>query len=296
MPSARAGANSVVNRDTPPPCEFCNEPAPLNRTTCPHCGRPSLFPNVRMANQPSEKAELENRYLAAFTDAAQRACEAELTAFSDACRATQAVFNCTLEKLHRTIASGTEVFETYYDLERLRVRSDTPSELNWEKLRPQAETELLGCDQHKDRLFYALLSIQEDGLATYGECSAVFKESMIAHRSSCFEENTGVSWMRNKAFPHGKRSDWQNRHKLSVAKLGNQIGSTTDASCFPSILLSKGWTSLDDNFIEVQVFGPMTARSLQSVKVCSKDLKGKKAYWKAVKHKLESVGVTVADK
>ena len=102
--------------------------------------------------------------------------------------------------------------------------------------------------------------------------------------------------MQNKAFPPGKRSDWENRHKLCVAKLAGQIDKTMQPAHFPSILLSKGQTSLDDNFIEVQVFGPITSRSLRRVAIQSKDLKGKKAYWKAVKHKLESVGVTVVEK
>jgi len=294
--AASTGGNGAGNLDSPPLCDFCNEPAPLNRTSCPHCGRPSLFPNVRMANQPSQKEKLENRYVAALDDARQRACEPELTAFSDACKATRAVLNCTLAQLYRRVASGTEVFETFYDLERLLVRSDTPSQPDWQTLRPQAEIELLGCDEHKDRLFYALLSIEEEGLTTYGECTVVLKEAMIAHRSSCFEENTGVFWMQNKTFPPGKRSDWENRHKLCVAKLAGQIDKKMQPAHFQSVLLSKGRTSLDDNFIEVQVFGPITSRSLRCVAIRGKSLKGKRVYWEAVKHKLESVGVTVAKK
>ena len=127
-----------------------------------------------------EKEELERRFIAAVNDAKSRGCELELNALTDACRASKAVFNCTLERLQRSVASGTEVFETYYDLERLRIRSENSGGIDWERFRPQAEIELLGSDRHKDRLFYSLLSIDGDGLTSYGECTSVLKESMIA--------------------------------------------------------------------------------------------------------------------
>ena len=119
---------------------------------------------------------------------------------------------------------------------------------------------------------------------------------MIAHRCSCFEENTAVFWKNNKEFPLGKRSDWDNRYKLCVTKLGGQIDKTSQASDFPRILLCKGKTPLDDNFIECEIFGPITARTLQSVTICLKDLRSKRRYWTAVRLKLESVGVTAIEK
>ncbi len=122
----------------------------------------------------------------------------------------------------------------------LRIRSETPDGLNWEKLRPQAEIELLGSDQHKDLLSYSLLSIFGDGLSTYGECTILLRESMIAHRCSCFEENTAVFWKNNKGFPPGKRSDWDNRYKLCVAKLGGQIDKTTQSSRFSKNTFMQG--------------------------------------------------------
>ena len=113
------GTKHVVTSNSLTPCKHCNEPIPLNRTNCPHCANPMLFPNVRMAQESSQKKELEERFLSAINDAKQRGCEPELVAFSDACKTSKAVFNCSLEKLFREIATGTDIFETYYDLERL---------------------------------------------------------------------------------------------------------------------------------------------------------------------------------
>jgi hypothetical protein len=255
-----------------------------------------LYPNVGAASALAETDELERRFTTTMLDAKVRGCESELNAFTDACKKTKAVFNCPLERLQRSVASGTEVFETYYDLERLRVRAEGSGDVDWERRRPQAEIELLGSERHIDQLSYALLSIDGEGLpGTYGECTSVLKESMVAHRSSCFEENTAVFWDKTKSFPPGRRSDWSNRHKLCTAKLGCEVHRATRPTDFPRILLSPGRTSLDDNFVEVQVFGPMTARTLESVSICSKKLTGKKAIWKAVKAKLDMAGVRTSE-
>jgi hypothetical protein len=165
-----------------------------------------LYPNVAAADIGAETHELEKRFVATLADARVRGCESELNAFIDACKTTKAVFSCTLDKLTRFVATGTDVFETYYSLERLRVRSENSGKLDWQRLRPQAEIELLGSHSHIDQLFYSLLSIDGEGLGTYGECTSVLKEQMIAHRSSCFEENTAVFFGKTGPFPPGKRS------------------------------------------------------------------------------------------
>jgi hypothetical protein len=59
--------------------------------------------------------------------------------------------------------------------------------------------------------------------------------------------------------------------------------------------LRAGKNEIDDDFVEVQVFGPLTARTLESVSICSKGLKGKATRWKVVKTKLEAVGVRTSE-
>lgn len=117
------------------PCRSCGQPVPLDRTCCPHCAQPMLYPNVKAANIVAETDELEKRFAAAVADAKVRGCESELNALMDACKKTKAVLNCSLLRLHRYLASGTDVFETYYDLERLRVRSES-GDVEWKHLRP----------------------------------------------------------------------------------------------------------------------------------------------------------------
>lgn len=87
---------------------------------------------------------MNDRYEQAKEDCRRLGRQKVLTEFERACDASVAVFNCRMPKLFREIASGTDLFETYHDLERLRIRSDRPVGPDWQKLRPQAEIELLG--------------------------------------------------------------------------------------------------------------------------------------------------------
>ncbi len=198
----------------------------------------------------------------------QNNCEDIAERFLDACKQSSAVFSCPVLKLHREIASGTDLFETYYDLERLKLRSEIPAGFDWAKLRPQAEIELLGTHKNIDQIHYACLSLDGKDLG-YGDCLVKLSESMIAHRSSCFEGNTAVIYAILGHFDNILRSDWQNRHSICFATFGNKLDSRSTEADFQSILVDRGESSEDDSFIEVHVFGPMTARTFETVQIAT---------------------------
>jgi hypothetical protein len=127
-------------------------------------------------------------------------------------------------------------------------------------------------DENKKEIHFAALSPDEEGLSNYGECSLTLRVSLIAHRTSVFEENMLVffktkcdNYWRTERLPVGYRSDWPNRAKLAVAKLAPRIGATTPEDDFAGLLLSRGTTVADDQFIELHVFGMMTIRTLEKV-------------------------------
>lgn len=299
MTQSRSVKKSVTKSGNEyPPCEHCTNPVPLTRLTCPHCGQPSLFPNVRASNAPDQVAKLTERFDLAIKDAEKRGCEAQVGAFADKCKRSQAMMGYSLEKLNRASNAGTEIFEGYHQRENLRARSEIPSEPDWQTLRIQVEAAILGGRRPdpEEPLHYAVLTIDPTATNSYGECTIVLKESMIAHRTSCFEENSGVFWMNTKTFPPGKRSDWATRYKLCVAKLFKCITVSTENTDFPSILLGPGTGKLDENFVEAQIFGPLTLRTVESVSVLIGKLEGPKSYWKAIKKKLVLSGVKVSEK
>lgn len=215
-----------------------------------------------------------------------------LQEFEQSCEKSHAVFNCPLSKLHREISSGTDVFETYYDLERLRLRSETPSTFNWAKLRPQAEIELLGNEKHINQLHYAALSLDGRGLDGYGECTVQFNEAMISHRATCFEGNSALLFAEKQDFNGFLRSSWQDRGRLCVAKIGGKLDNSMSAHDFPGILLKKGPSQTEDEFVEIHIFGTITAQTFQSVEIAiSKNSNRHRTLWKAVKEKLDKNGI-----
>lgn len=277
-------------------CAECGVDFPLDRTTCPHCARPSLFPNVAMANQANETRKLDDRYQAALVDADQRGCRANVDQFSDDCRKASAVMRCDLQRLHRQIASGSDIFAPYYDLERLRLRMSTSDGFNFEKLRPQAEIELLGNAKHIEQIHYACLSLDDKGLDSYGDCIIKLAEPMIAHRTSCFEGNTAVIYAVEHDFEQRLRSGWGNRHIICTAVMANRINSATTRTDFPGILAAPDPNKRAENdvFIEIHVFGDMTAHTFESVDFVTSSLrKGDNVYLAATQQKLELCGVTV---
>jgi len=267
---------------------------PLSRETCPHCGRGLFFPNVDLAQTPIERKKLEERYETAMNNAKLRGAEAAARLFAVACQSSVAVFACPVLKLHRAIASTTDIFETYYDLERLKLRADTPANepFDWARLRPQAEIELLGDHHNIDKLHYACLSIDGHGLESYGDCIVQLATDMISHRASCFEGNTAVLFKKNHTFEKFLRSGWAERHKLCISMVEERLDPACKESDFPGTLIQIVGDPVQDKFVEVHVYGPMTARTFGVVRVnISKHRKKERLLLQAIREKQPSLPI-----
>jgi len=171
---------------------------------------------VKAAQVPAEKGALERRYQAALRDAASRGAEADIGRFEAAVANSKAVIARPLRELDRLVASDKELFPTFYRLLGEEVR--LPHGNQWDLLRRIADEALF--PGYKEEIRFAALSLDGIGLSTYGECSFVFREDMIAHRATVFEENSAV-FMKRHAYepPVGHRATWGERVKLCTAKL-----------------------------------------------------------------------------
>jgi hypothetical protein len=117
---------------------------------------------------------------------------------------------------------------------------------------------------------------------------------MIAHRASCFEGNSALIYDSNRTFSGRVQSDWSERAKLCVAKVAGRLAANMSESDFGALVLSNGATKLQDEFVEIQIFGPMTALTIQSVGIDPATLKPHdKVLWEAVKEKLQTNEVLV---
>ena len=258
-------------------CDECHHDVPPSWNSCPHCGRPGLFPNVRAAGQPAEKKALVRRYHKAKKAAATRDAGPVLQDFEAAMGRSQAVLARPLGEVERLATSDKQGYATYHQL--LDAGLLLPDGNGWDLLRTLADDALF--TGYKEHIRFAALSLDGVGLSNYGECSISFRDDMIAHRASVFVENSAVFMKRRGVKPdqvekktRGHRAIWRDRAMLCVAKLGERVQPATRPDAFGGMLLQQGATGEDDEFVEVHVYGSMTARSFERV-ILTKRLRSK---------------------
>lgn len=170
------------------PCPDCAHDMPAAAERCPHCARPSRFPNVFQVEQPAEVDAVEQRYQQARAAAAAGGCTTVAGAFEAKAGAAKAVIGRPIDEALRLAKSDNEAYAAFYSLLHAGVRFPTDS--NWDRLRGLADWELFGT--YRDEIRFAALSIDGDWLHHYVPVAFELKESMIAHRATVFEENSAV--------------------------------------------------------------------------------------------------------
>lgn len=277
-------------------CEYCHNRIPRSAVRCPHCALPGLFPNVRAAGAPEERVALQARYQGAMALAAELGCEHVLRDFEAALSKSVAVIARPLTEVQRLATSENELYATFYQLTESGVR--TPTGSKWDSLREVTDNALFS--GYKRDIRFGALSLDGRGLSNYGECSLVLKDDMIAHRASVFQENSVTFMDRHDIrmseadeLPKGYRATWGDRGKLCAIKIAERVGADVDPSQYPTLLIQEGQTSKDDNFVEVHIWGPMTARTLERVIVSESAARSGRAILGALRERLDRLGVGI---
>ena len=271
------------------PCDDCGFEIPASSDRCPHCGRPSLFPNVTAAKNVAEKDALEHRY----QDAINRINPA-LVPLSQQLEAvvahdSQAIIARYATEVFSLAANDKTLYASFYELVQAGAR--LPTEGFWDEVRAAVDEKLF--PYYKGHMRFAALSLDSHGLSHYGDCFFVLKENMIAHRATVFEENTVVFMDRIKLpvtahLPAGFRAIWRDRGRLAVVKLADALVPDMTAGDFPSLLISNGAKPEDDQFVEVHIYGPI---SIHSVAEVSLQTRGSAVRHKALREKLTQYGI-----
>jgi hypothetical protein len=105
---------------------------------------------------------------------------------------------------------------------------------------------------------------------SYGSCSVTISDVTPAACATVLEENsyTFVRHFRmlpGDDIPLGFRAVWEDRHKLAVAKLADQIKKGTREDGFPRLLLYSDGDRQNDRFLEVHLYGPFDKQSVEAV-------------------------------
>ena len=250
-------------------CPQCGLDISPHHVTCPKCQFHVGFPNVRAAGEQREVDALEVRYQAARQHARQNACETALDQFETAVKQSKAV----LCKRWGTLSKLTEVdnalFQTFYEqIDHGR----EPEDNEYDRARVAVDSTFF--PYYYEQTHFAALSLNDAGLGGYagpggyGECTFVFRDVAISHRTTVFEENTVVFCQKvtipvGQQPPAGFRAGWQDRHKLAAAKLHREITAQTDPNDFPGILMKQKGGTATDEFIEAHIYGKLPLENVE---------------------------------
>ena len=280
------------------PCPDCKNEIPQPATCCPHCGRPGIFWNVIDANDDGERAELQNRYSVAKTEALARGADRVVDDFENAIVSSMAVIARSDVDVHRLANSPKQLYGTYY--QQLDAGLRLPDGDEWDVAREITDSLLF--PKYKEQMRFAALSLDGIGLSNYGLCSVTLRDDLIAHRTSVLEENSVLFMERHEVkvsrkpdIPKGFKGVWTERNKLCVAKLAGRIDSATTPNQYSSLLLKQGVSPREDEFVEVHIFGPITVLTMSNVAVTIPEPGPRRTIVKALKSKLAKHGVSITE-
>jgi hypothetical protein len=248
---------------------------------------------VRAAEQPTNRDALAVRYEAVRASASERGALPTLETFESELARSRAVLGRSAGEVDRLASSERQGYASYYQL--IEAEARLPDDNQWDPLRRLADSVLFpGYEKH---IRFLALSLDDTGLDSYGECSLVCRDSMIEHRATVFEANSTVFLGEQpatlselqSAIP-GRRATYADRATLCVAKLGDRLSADTATRDFAGVLMAQGQTSADDDFIEVNIYGPMTIRTFQKVVVDGSRAR-RKIYLRALGERLTHFGV-----
>lgn len=260
---------------------------------CPHCARPGRFPNVLAAEDPEERAALDEKYNRAIQEAATRNCEKEIRDFEAAASTSKAVITCWLLQVSRLVDTDKEIYATFYELRDTPLRLPTGGK--WNIWRNAVDGALF--PNYMEKIRFASLSLDGTGSSHYGDCSLVLRDNMIAHRTSVFEDNSILFILRRAItveeladLPKGYRATWLERSRLCIAKIAKKLTPNTHSDEYARLLMKQGITSADDDFVEAHIWGLITRRTIEKVVVTQPRKKGRRAILKALGEKISQAG------
>lgn len=251
-------------------CTHCGHDFPATRDHCPHCAWPLLAPNVAAAADPEETAELERRYAEAVAALEARGARDAGAALEAALAGSRCACARAVADVHLLATSDRTLYATFYELVAGGVF--VPEEGEWDRRRRPVDSALF--PNYHEKIHFGALTLDGRGVRSYGACALVLAERMVAHRATVFDDNS-VLWMERQGvrfaeahdLPKGFRASWEARGRLGLAKLAGALDGAAVPESFAGLVLRDGETTRDDAFIEVHVYGPVTIRTAERVRV-----------------------------
>ena len=215
-----------------------------------------ISPAFRTGVRPKQSKLSWDRYANACDDLHRRSAAAQLEELELLANSSLPVISMSFEACDDILRSGK--YHNYQERMAAGIRVPaTPSDhanrqMVGEKLYPSFS-------QH---IHYAVLSPDGHGLPTYGSVSLRWQvvDSYLLARSSLLEDNSFTFFEKHNLgrlhslVPVGYQAVWEERAKLVVAKLAGSVSSATAMAQLPDLLLQRGESRPNDEFVEIAIF------------------------------------------
>jgi len=277
-------------------CFVCDETVESASDRCLTCGADVGAPNVRAATTSAEINALQARYDDAIHRAKARGAGDTLSAFEKALASSSAVVNCSLYFLREFVSKSNELYANYHRTVQSGVRKAAGPDRDQER----TVVDAILFRSYASSICCAALSLNGQGLLSYGPYALRLRNIAVANRSSVLEENSFDFVDRHKLgaktpIPMGYRSDWASRGKLAVAKLADLIDVGPQKGGFSQLLLKSNGDRSEDQFMEVHIFGTFDFSAVECITgpVPKKAIDA--AVWDSVKEIVVALGKRVEE-
>ena len=246
-------------------CNKCKSDVADNERFCSTCYMDTGFPNVKEVSKKEERDALDERYGEEIGKTKVSGSYPSVQRFEEAMKKTFAVINVDCNFLLYLLTCKKILYSSYNMQVEAKIRR--PAKPEDDQNRGAVGFKLFG--YYFGEIIYAALSLDGKGVKSYGDYSIKLKEIAISHRATLLEDNSFHFSKKHNIFqslPLGYRAIWEEKHKLTVAKLAKRISGGTSKQEYAKILLYSEGNRETDDFIEVHIFGIIDINAIESLK------------------------------
>lgn len=270
-------------------CPRCKAEVSWSNDRCYKCRYDLGVPNQRGLHHPDEVKALQQRYQAATQKAEKAGLLAQLQSFEQQVKSnSKAVINVSAKMLDDFL-SGKQALMSNYNLQTASESRKTAKKYD-DLQRCGSEGTLFG--KYANEIRYGAISLDRNGLTSYGECCITLSDITMQNSATVMEENSYTFIRKHKLFPGDKIpagycSTWANRHLLATAKIVDNIDS---GQSFNKLLLSCDGDRQNDEFMEVHIYGAFDNQAIDGIAIPK--LKKEKTLAKRIKNHAKNLKIS----
>jgi len=206
-------------------CTECGASLSSTMRHCPTCRADAGAPNVRRCGTDENMKALASRFDAAQGRADANGCSKEFYTLLDIVEKQSSVVVSMPARVARDIVCDPrDIYINYETLIGTQIRKTSGA--NSDQHRCSVAGRLFGSYAHE--IIYGVLSLNEDGLPTYGDVHCRLRSITINKRTSFLETNSyrfvEIHQIRfGGNLPLGYMTCWNHRHRLVLAKLADSL-------------------------------------------------------------------------